>query len=52
MTDERLEKLSDKVRSGITIDMSEALEVVNYQGELREAREKSWWLRFKHWFKY
>ncbi len=41
---ERLESLSEKVRMGISIDMSEALEVIEYQGQLREARKlRPWW---------
>ena len=37
--DERLEALSDKVRMGIPIDFSEALEVIEYQERLRAERE-------------
>jgi len=37
--DERLEALSDKVRMGIPIDFSEALEVIDYQERLRAERE-------------
>ena len=36
---ERLEALSDKVRMGIPIDFSEALEVIEYQGRIRAERE-------------
>lgn len=54
MSDERLEELSDEVRKGIPISFAEALEVVEYQEMLRQKREKerekSFWLRFKHWF--
>lgn len=47
---ERLEDLSDKTRQGIPISIREAIEVVEYQGMLREKREKSFWLRLKHWW--
>ncbi len=46
---ERLETLSDKVRRGIPIDIDEAVEVIEYQYGLSEKREKSFWLRLKHW---
>ena len=36
---ERLEALSDKVRMGIPIDFSEALEVIEYQRRIRAERE-------------
>ena len=49
MKDDRLEMLSDKVRKGIPIDFSEALEVVEYQEALRRERDKSVWQRFIHW---
>lgn len=52
MNTEHLEELSDKVRQGIPIGFIEAIEVVEYQQTLREKREKSAWLRFKHWFKW
>lgn len=45
----RLEELSDKVRMGIPISFSEALEVIEYQETLRAEREKSIWKRFVHW---
>jgi len=51
-TDERLEELSNKVRSGEPISIGEAVAVAAYQDRLREERNKSWWLRFKHWLKY
>jgi len=37
--DKRLEYLSNEVRRGHSIDFSEALEVIEYQGKLREARK-------------
>jgi hypothetical protein len=36
LTDKRLEELSDKVRRGIPILMSEAIEVVEYQEMLKK----------------
>ena len=36
ITDKRLEDLSDKVRMGTPISMSEALEVIEYQQMLRK----------------
>ena len=36
LTDKRLEELSDKVRSGTPISMSEAMEVVEYQEMLKK----------------
>lgn len=38
--DERLERLSDKVRMGIPIGLREAMEVIVYQEDLREERAK------------
>ena len=35
----RLEELSDKVRKGVPIDFEEALEVIEYQENLRAERE-------------
>ena len=49
---ERLEKLSDKVRKGESIDFSEALEVIEYQEQLKTKRENSIIERIKHWWKY
>ena len=34
--DKRLEELSDKVRKGIPVSMGEAIEVIEYQEQLRE----------------
>ena len=36
LTDKRLEELSDKVRRGTPISMSEAMEVVEYQEMLKK----------------
>ena len=36
LTDKRLEELSDKVRRGTPISMSEAIEVVEYQEMLKK----------------
>jgi hypothetical protein len=36
LTDKRLEELSDKVRRGTSISMSEAIEVVEYQEMLKK----------------
>jgi hypothetical protein len=40
MKDKRLEFLSDEVRKGNPIGMMEALEVIQYQQELKKEREK------------
>lgn len=34
--DKRLEELSDKVRKGIPVSMGEAMEVIEYQEQLRK----------------
>ena len=36
MKDERLEKLSEKVRMGEPIEVSEAIEVIEYQQRMRQ----------------
>jgi hypothetical protein len=36
IVDKRLEELSDKVRRGIPISMSEAIEVIDYQETLKK----------------
>ena len=36
MKDERLEKLSEKVRMGEPIEVSEAVEVIEYQQRMRQ----------------
>lgn len=50
----RLESLSDKIRQGIPINLSDALEVINYQEKLRLRREaekeKTLLRRFFRWF--
>lgn len=55
MRDSRLEFLSDQVRRGIPISLSEAIEVAQYQSELKKLREKNksigWWKRFINLFK-
>lgn len=38
LKDNRLEELSDKIRKGIPVAMSEALEVIEYQQMLRNNR--------------
>jgi hypothetical protein len=40
MKDKRLEDLSDKVRKGEPIGMLQALEVIQYQEQLKKEREK------------
>ena len=49
MIDERLEKLSDKVRMGYAISASEAFEVMEYQSN--KLRKLSLWNKIKKWFK-
>ena len=44
MKDERLEMLSDKVRMGIPIDFSEAIEVIDYQMKLQQERKTNSWI--------
>ena len=39
MKDQRLERLSDLVRMGTPIGFIEALEVMEYQGKLKEQRD-------------
>jgi hypothetical protein len=39
MKNERLEKLSDEVRRGNAISLTEALEVITYQEELKRNRK-------------
>ena len=47
---ERLEKISDKVRMGIPIDLMEALEVIEYQENLKKNKRKSFVRRVIDWF--
>jgi hypothetical protein len=49
--DKRLEELSDKVRRGEPIKMSEALEVVEYQETLRVRKKTTLKDRFINFFK-
>ena len=44
MKDERLEMLSDKVRMGVPIDFSEAIEVIDYQMKLQQERKTNSWI--------
>ena len=44
MKDERLEMLSDKVRMGVPIDFSEAIEVIDYQTKLQQERKNNSWI--------
>ena len=44
MKDERLEMLSDKVRMGVPIDFSEAIEVIDYQMKLQQERKPNSWI--------
>ena len=41
MSNERLEMLSDKVRMGEPIDFIEALEVIEYQEQLKKYRKEN-----------
>ena len=51
LIDKRLEELSDKVRRGTPISMSEAMEVVEYQGMLRKNNKQPLKERFINFFK-
>jgi hypothetical protein len=51
LIDKRLEELSDKVRRGTPISMSEAMEVVEYQGMLRKNNKQTLKERFINFFK-
>jgi hypothetical protein len=51
MKDDRLVILSDMVRKGQPIDFSEAIEVINYQENLKlERRKNSFVYKVKRWF--
>ena len=51
MKDERLEMLSDKVRMGVPIDFSEAIEVIDYQMKLKqELKNNSWVYKVRRFF--
>jgi hypothetical protein len=48
--DDRLEILSDMVRKGQPIDFSEAIEVINYQENLKLERKKNSFMhKVKRW---
>ena len=50
LKDERLEQLSDRVRMGIPIDFIEALEVIEYQENLKKNKKKSFVRRaYRDW---
>ena len=54
MIDDRLEELSNKVRNGIPIDITDAIKVIEYQAYLQIERinnKFSLWAKFKKWFK-
>lgn len=51
LIDKRLEELSDKVRRGTPISMSEAMEVVEYQEVLRKNNKQILKERFINFFK-
>jgi len=52
MKDDRLEILSDMVRKGQPIDFSEAIEVINYQENLKLERKKnSFVYKVKRWIR-
>lgn len=47
MKDERLEKISDKIRSGEPVGLKEAIEAIEYQTELKNQREERSENRFR-----
>jgi protein-arginine kinase activator protein McsA len=49
MKDDRLETLSDMIRKGQPIDFSEAIEVINYQENLKERKKNSFMYKVKRW---
>lgn len=50
LTDEHLETLSDKVRKGEPIGFLDAIAVINYQENLRRARDDARFInRLKRW---
>ena len=51
LTDKRLEELSDKVRRGTPILMSEAIEVVEYQEALKAHKKTTLKDKFINFFK-
>jgi hypothetical protein len=48
--EEKLEQLSDKVRMGIPIGFTEALEVIEYQKNIKKNKKKSFVRRIVDWF--
>lgn len=48
---DRLEYLSDEVRKGHPVSISEALEVIEYQNKLKANKKQSLWKRFLNWCK-
>ena len=52
MKDKRLEILSDEVRRGNPIGLGEALEVIQYQTEIRKYKKQTkWYRRLFNWIK-
>jgi hypothetical protein len=51
ITDKRLEELSEKVRRGIPIKMSEAFEVIDYQETLKAHKKTTLKDKFINFFK-
>lgn len=49
MKDERLELLSDKVRKGQPVDIGEALEVIEYQKQLKATQPQPLLKQFLNW---
>lgn len=50
--DLRLEDLSDRVRKGTPVSMIEALEVIQYQTEIRKYKKQTkWYQRLFNWIK-
>lgn len=50
LKDERLEQLSNKVRMGTPIGFMEALEVIEYQENIKKNKKKSFVCRIIDWF--
>lgn len=52
MKNKRLETLSDEVRKGNPIELNEALEVIQYQNEMRKYKKGTkWYQRLFNWIK-
>ena len=52
MKNKRLEILSDEVRRGNPIGLNEALEVIQYQTEIRKYKKQTkWYQRLFNWIK-